>query len=120
MLCLIWSALFRLASALSNVGYLPKGPNCLGSILPVTVTSNNRPWIAPRWKSNYEFIDFLFSASSRPSAGFPLPLGNNTVKQIGSYPIGVTFCTQEIIPTPTHGFGFDRRYNFIFSNVAAM
>lgn len=126
MHCFILSAVFGLAAALSNAGYVPKGANCLDSIIPVTVTSNNRPWIAPRWKDNYEFIDFLSTASSRPSAGFPGPLGNNTVKQTGSYHIGATFCTPQkpgnhsnTVIVATHGLGFDRRYVFIFSNVAA-
>lgn len=122
MFCLIWSVLFCLASVLSSAGYVPKGSNCLDSIIPVTVTSNNRPWIAPRWKNNYEFIDFLFSVSSHPSAGFPPALGNNTVKQTGSYQIGATFCTPQkpgihsnTVIVATHGLGFDRRYDFIFS-----
>lgn len=126
MLCSILSILFILASALCSAGYVPKGANCLDSIISVTVTSDNRPWIAPKWKNNNEFIDFLSSASSRTSAGFPTPVGNNSVKQTGSYHIGATFCTPQkpgnhsnTVIVATHGLGFDRRYDSILSKVTA-
>lgn len=115
---LLLCALFGLSPGLSYAGYVPKGANCLDSIIHVTVTSNNQPWIAPKWKNNFEFIDFLSSASSRPSADFLAPVGNNTVKQTGSYQIGATFCTPQkpvgnqsnTVLVATHGLGFDRRY----------
>lgn len=115
MLYLIFFAFVGLATA----DYVPKGANCVDSIIPVTVSSNNRPWIAPKWKNNYELIDFLSSATSRPSAGFPAPVGNNTVKQTLSYEIGATFCTPQkpgnhsnTVLVATHGLGFDRRYDY--------
>lgn len=125
MLYLLWCAFIGLASTFPSPGYVPKGADCLDSIIPVTVTSKNRPWIAPKWKNNFEFIDFLSSASSRPSAGFPAPVGN-PVKQTGSYKIGATFCTpqkpgnhSDTVIVATHGLGFDRRYGFRFCYVAA-
>lgn len=79
MLSLISCAFIGLASAFPpSAGYVPKGANCLDFIIPVTVTWNNRPWIAPKWENNLEFVDFLSSASSRPSAGFPAPVGINS------------------------------------------
>ena len=125
MLYRVWCAFIGLAPALSTAGYVPKGANCIDSIIPVTVTSNNRPWIAPKWNNNFEFIDFLSSASSRPSAGFSAPVGN-PVKQTGSYKIGATFCSpqkpgnhSDTVIVATHGLGFDRRYDPIFCYVAA-
>lgn len=125
MVYLIFCAFVGLATALSSAGYVPKGANCVDSIIPVTVSSNNRPWIAPKWKNNDEFIDFLSSASSRPSAGFPAPVGNNTVKQTFSYEIGATFCTPQkpgnhsnTVLVATHGLGFDRRYDIILCSAA--
>lgn len=129
MLYLIWCAFIGLAIAFPSAGYVPKGADCLDFIIPVTVTSNNRLWIAPKWENNLEFIDFLSTASSRPSAGFPAPVGNNSVNQTGSYEIGATFCTPQTTPTPgndsdntviiaTHGLGFDRRYVVNFPDPA--
>lgn len=95
--------------------FTPKGASCQDYTIPVTVTSENRPWIGPRWTDNYGFIDFLSLTSSRQSAEFSSPVGN-PVNQTTSYNISATFCTPETpgkssktVLLATHGLGFDKR-----------
>lgn len=95
--------------------FTPKGAKCQDYTIPVTITSENRPWIGPRWTDNYGFIDFLSIASSRQSAGFPSPVGN-PVNQTASYNISAAFCTPDkpgkrskTVLLATHGLGFDKR-----------
>ncbi len=110
-------SVFSLASAWSrHAAFAPKGANCLDYIIPLTVTSDNRPWTGPRWEDDFGFIDFLSSASTRFSAGFPSPVGD-PVKQTCSYEISATFCTPQrpgnhskTVLLATHGLGFDKRY----------
>ncbi|MCJ1461462.1 hypothetical protein MMC07_000059 [Pseudocyphellaria aurata] len=104
------------ASSTSNVTFVPKGAICRSYTVPVTVTSANRPWVGPRWTDNYEFIDFVSIATTRVSAGFPLPVGS-PVNQTASYEIAATFCTPErggahskTVLLATHGLGFDSSY----------
>ena len=118
MLCLtlgfFLSALVATAWS-TGTTFSPKGAKCQDYTIPLTITSENRPWIGPRWTDNYGFIDFLSIATSRPSAGFPSPVGN-PVNQTASYNISATFCTPEkpgkhskTVLLATHGLGFDKR-----------
>lgn len=108
---------FGLAAAWStpNATFVPKGAKCHDYIIPVTVTSENRPWIGPRWTDNYGFTDFLSTVTTRASAGFPFPVGN-PVNQTAIYNISASFCTPETpgensktVLLATHGLGFDKR-----------
>lgn len=103
------------ASSTYDVRFVPKGAKCQDYTIPVTVTSENRPWIGPRWTDNYGFTDFLALSATRVSAGVPIPVGN-PVNQTASYSIAATFCTPErsgkqskTVLLATHGLGFDRR-----------
>lgn len=118
MLCVLvaFFALFALAAATSTskTAYVPKGANCRDYTIPVTVTSENRPWIGPRWKDNYELVDFASTSSARPEAGFPSPVGK-PVNQTGSYNIAATFCTpktpgqhSKTVLLAIHGLGLDK------------
>lgn len=96
--------------------YRPANAACHDYVIPVKVTSENYQWTGPRWNDDYELIDFLAVASSRPSAGFPLPFGNRT-EETGSYKIAGTFCApkkrgpkSKTVLVATHGLGGDRRY----------
>ncbi|MCJ1266481.1 hypothetical protein MMC22_006366 [Lobaria immixta] len=111
-------AFFGLAAAWStpNVTYLPKGATCHDYTIPVTVTSENKPWVGPRWTDNYGFIDFVTVSSTRQSAGSPLPFGN-PINQTASYNISATFCTpiapgkhSKTVLLAMHGLGFDKSY----------
>lgn len=115
MLCLIFG-LFALAAASSTkkTTFVPKGAKCQDYTIPVTVTSENQPWIGPRWTDNYELADFVSTSSARVSAGFPIPVGD-PVNQTASYNIAATFCTPErpgehskTVLLATHGVGLDR------------
>ena len=95
--------------------YVPFNVDCYDYTIPVAITSKNFQWIGPRWTDDYEWIDFLTTASSRPSAGFPPPFGN-PIDQTASYSISATFCTPKkggpkakTVLLATHGLGFDRR-----------
>lgn len=110
-------AFFGLAAAwpTSTTQFVPKGAKCQEYTIPVTVTSENRPWIGPRWTDNYGFTDFLSIAASRESARFPAPVGN-PVTRTASYSIVATFCTPQksgkhskTVLLATHGLGYDRR-----------
>ncbi|KAG8525997.1 uncharacterized protein KY384_000759 [Bacidia gigantensis] len=99
----------------TSTGYIPLGASCYDSITPVTVTSANYPWIAPKWSDNYGLIDFVSLASSRLDAGFPQPIGP-PVNETASYEIAGTFCTPKkpgknakTVLLATHGLAFDRR-----------
>lgn len=112
---------FRLFSlmliyASSTSGYTPSTADCKNFTIPVSVTSDNYPWIAPRWTDNFGFVDFLSTASSRADAGFPSPLGD-AVSRNGSYRIGATLCTPKqlngntnTVLLATHGLLWDRRH----------
>lgn len=97
-------------------GFVPPGAECQDYMIPATVTSENFPWLAPKWTDDYGFIDFASEASSRTDDGFPSPIGNFT-SETASYEIGATFCTPKtankntkIVLLATHGLGFHRRY----------
>ena len=84
-------------------------------MIPVTTTSDNYPWVGPKWNDDFGFIDFASVASSRTDAGFPLPFGA-PVSQTAKYMIGATFCTPTHagknsgkVLLASHGLGFDRR-----------
>lgn len=107
-LVVVWST--------SNVTFVPKGAICQDYTIPLTVTSQNRPWIGPRWTDNYGFIDFLSTAATRQSAGFPSPVDDPINNQTASYTISATFCSPETagehsktVLLATHGLGFDRK-----------
>lgn len=115
MFCVLF-ALFALAAASCTykTAFVPKGAKCQEYTIPVTVTSENRPWIGPRWKDNYELVDFASTSSTRQDAGFPLPVGE-PVNQTGSYNIAATFCTpkrpgehSKTVLLAIHGLGLDR------------
>lgn len=106
MNCLIWSVSFCLASVLSRAGYVPKRiqlfliPSYLWRWLR-TIDPESRP----RWKNNYESIDFLFSVSPPPYAGSSPSLLEIIIlwSRLEVIKIGATFCTpprsQDFIPT---------------------
>lgn len=96
--------------------YIPVKADCRDYTIPVTVTSENYQWTGQRWTDDYELIDFLTVASSRPSAGIPPSFGNLT-EETESYKIGATFCTPKgggpkakTVLLATHGLTADRRY----------
>ena len=106
-----------------TTAYTPPSANCKDFTIPVHVTSDNYPWTAPEWTDNYGLIDFVSTASSRPDAGFPSPLGVPT-SQEGDYEISATFCTPKqsnaktsIVLLATHGLLYDRRYLWIVMNL---
>ena len=96
--------------------YVPANADCLEYAIPVTVISKNLPWTGPRWKDDYELIDFLTVSASRSSES---PYGNSTEEK-GSYTIGATFCAPKsagpkakTVLVATHGLGYDRRSVFM-------
>lgn len=103
-------------AAPTSSGYVPPGAKCQDYSIPVTVTSLNYPWVAPKWTDNFGFIDFASTATSRTDAGFPPPIGA-PVNETARYDIGATFCTPTgkananagKVLLATHGLGFDRR-----------
>ena len=100
----------------TSTGYPPPGSICKDHTILVTVTSNNYPWIAPKWTDDYGFIDFVSAASTRLDAPYPpSPIGA-PVNETGTYEISATFCTPETpgknsrtVLLATHGLGFDRK-----------
>lgn len=116
MLYLISTFITLAAASYTSKGtFVPNGAKCQEYTIPVTVTSENRPWVAPRWTDNYGFIDVASTLSSRTTAGFPVPYGD-PVNQTASYSISATFCTPQkagqqskTVLLATHGLAFDRR-----------
>lgn len=99
----------------TSSSYTPPGAHCQDYTVPVTVTSLNFPWVAPKWVDDFGLINFVSEASSRTDDGFPAPIGA-PISQTASYKIGATFCTpvkstanSGKVLLATHGVGFDRR-----------
>lgn len=101
-----------------NDGYRhPPNGVCTEYSIKVTATSTGYIWGIPRFKDNYDVVEFLTEIARKDSAEVFHPLSG--VKNVtDTYEVAATFCTpkktkggkEKTVLLATHGLGYDRRY----------
>ncbi|KFY47811.1 hypothetical protein V496_10433 [Pseudogymnoascus sp. VKM F-4515 (FW-2607)] len=90
---------------------------CQDYTIPVTVTSDNFPFVLPKFDTNLDVADFTTQLGRRDVAESFIPFGA-PVTETANYRISGTFCTpknkvaghESTVFLASHGLGFDRRY----------
>ncbi|KFY94557.1 hypothetical protein V500_03154 [Pseudogymnoascus sp. VKM F-4518 (FW-2643)] len=90
---------------------------CQDYTIPVTVTSDNFPFVLPKFDTNLDVADFTTQLGRRDAAESFIPFGA-PVTEMANYKISGTFCTpknkvaghESTVLLASHGLGFDRRY----------
>lgn len=108
--------------------YYPPAADCVEYQIPVTITSNNLVFNFTSWEDDYALQDFLTTATTRPSAGYPGFVAGEK-EETETFRIAASFCSPKNTPQKktviiaTHGIGEARihwnpqrepeKYNFV-------
>lgn len=95
----------------STQPYYPPNGECSDFYVPIHLDYEGLSFNGTKWTNAYELQDALSTLTTRPGAGFPLPLGAK-VKYTGDYEIAASFCTpkktngkEKTVIVATHGIG---------------